>query len=111
MRMTVPKSQGKQPYYDARKSSWGDLFPHPPKNKPQERTLVRGASGKVKSVIGDHIGKSRDKELKGKAAEDGKGKKNMYDLVGKSVREAKRDKQRWAKLREEEAVWEVEGQD
>lgn len=37
MRMTIPKSQGKQPYYDARKSSWGDMFPHEPKNKPQQR--------------------------------------------------------------------------
>lgn len=37
MRMTVPKSQGKQPYYDARKSFWGDIFPHEPKNPPQER--------------------------------------------------------------------------
>ncbi|KAI9229601.1 MAG: mitochondrial small ribosomal subunit Rsm22-domain-containing protein, partial [Piptocephalis tieghemiana] len=30
-RMTIPRSQGKIPYYDARKSRWGDLFPHPPK--------------------------------------------------------------------------------
>lgn len=37
MRLTIPKSQGKQPFYDARKSSWGDIFPHPPKNKPIER--------------------------------------------------------------------------
>jgi hypothetical protein len=37
MRMTVPKSQGKQPYYDARKSAWGDAFPHEPKNPPQVR--------------------------------------------------------------------------
>jgi len=37
LRMTVPKSQGKQPYYDARKSSWGDIFPHQPKNPPQLR--------------------------------------------------------------------------
>ena len=28
----IPKSQGKQEYYDARKSAWGDLFPHDPKN-------------------------------------------------------------------------------
>jgi ribosomal protein RSM22 (predicted rRNA methylase) len=28
----IPKSQGKQEYYDARKSVWGDLFPHDPKN-------------------------------------------------------------------------------
>ena len=31
MRITITKSQGKQPYYDARKSKWGDIFPHPPK--------------------------------------------------------------------------------
>ncbi|KAH9004167.1 Rsm22-domain-containing protein [Lactarius hatsudake] len=37
LRMTVPKSQGKQPYYDARKSAWGDTFPHEPKNPPQVR--------------------------------------------------------------------------
>ncbi|THH19690.1 hypothetical protein EW146_g1524 [Bondarzewia mesenterica] len=37
MRLTVPKSQGKQPYYDARKSDWGDIFPHDPKNSPQVR--------------------------------------------------------------------------
>ena len=35
MRITIPKSQGKQPYYDARKSSWGDIFPHEPKNRSQ----------------------------------------------------------------------------
>ncbi|KAG0169562.1 37S ribosomal protein S22 [Apophysomyces sp. BC1034] len=32
-RMIIPKSQGKIPYRDARKVMWGDLFPHPPKNK------------------------------------------------------------------------------
>jgi len=31
-RIVIPKSQGKQEYYDARKSGWGDLFPHDPKN-------------------------------------------------------------------------------
>ncbi|KAI7880515.1 Rsm22-domain-containing protein [Lichtheimia hyalospora FSU 10163] len=36
-RMVVPKSQGKVPYKDARKIAWGDLFPHPPKNKPVVR--------------------------------------------------------------------------
>lgn len=37
MRITIPKSQGKQPFYDARKSSWGDIFPHEPKNPSQEK--------------------------------------------------------------------------
>ncbi|KAI0692972.1 mitochondrial small ribosomal subunit Rsm22-domain-containing protein [Cytidiella melzeri] len=42
MRMTIPKSQGKQPFYDARKSGWGDIFPHAPKNRPQEKHLPPG---------------------------------------------------------------------
>lgn len=41
MRMIIPKSQGKQVYYDARKSRWGDLFPHSPKNPPQERHVLK----------------------------------------------------------------------
>ncbi|KAI9594799.1 mitochondrial small ribosomal subunit Rsm22-domain-containing protein [Syncephalis fuscata] len=36
-RMTIPKSQGKLPYRDARKSLWGDLFPHPPKKPARIR--------------------------------------------------------------------------
>lgn len=39
--MTVPRSQGKQPYYDARKASWGDIFPHPPKNGLEVRRRGR----------------------------------------------------------------------
>jgi Mitochondrial small ribosomal subunit Rsm22 len=31
-RIVIPRSQGKQDYYDARKASWGDLFPHDPRN-------------------------------------------------------------------------------
>lgn len=47
MRMTVPKSQGKQPFYDARKSSWGDIFPHDPKNPPQVRFTPEMAGRKT----------------------------------------------------------------
>jgi hypothetical protein len=36
-RHTYPKSQGKQIYYDARKSSWGDSFPWQGKNGPEVR--------------------------------------------------------------------------
>jgi ribosomal protein RSM22 (predicted rRNA methylase) len=36
-RHTIPRSQGKQPYYDARKSSWGDAFPWQSKNGPEIR--------------------------------------------------------------------------
>ncbi|EJU00040.1 Rsm22-domain-containing protein [Dacryopinax primogenitus] len=42
-RHTIPKSQGKQPYYDARKAMWGDAFPHHPKIPPivRERGIKR----------------------------------------------------------------------
>lgn len=40
--MVVPKSQGKVPYYDARKVMWGDLFPHAPKNPGVRRRKERG---------------------------------------------------------------------
>ncbi|KAH7334485.1 mitochondrial small ribosomal subunit Rsm22-domain-containing protein [Rhizoctonia solani] len=37
-RITIPRSQGKQAYYDARKANWGDAFPHPPRITPLIRT-------------------------------------------------------------------------
>ncbi|KAG9013377.1 37S ribosomal protein S22 [Tulasnella sp. JGI-2019a] len=40
-RITIPRSQGKQAYHDARKSSWGDIFPHPPKNGLEVRRRGR----------------------------------------------------------------------
>ena len=97
MRLTVPKSQGKQPYYDARKSSWGDLFPHPPKNAPQERVVIQNKSGKIKAIEREHIGKSRRPEEQ----------KSMYDMVKPSVREAKKDKRKWDRFRKEK-VWNVD---
>ncbi|KAG5634781.1 hypothetical protein H0H81_000796 [Sphagnurus paluster] len=67
MRLTIPKSQGKQPYYDARKSSWGDMFPHPPKNPPQERYQPMKAKrdGRATPTQGSDIGKrgKRDKKV------------------------------------------------
>ncbi|KAF8167449.1 mitochondrial small ribosomal subunit Rsm22-domain-containing protein [Crassisporium funariophilum] len=60
MRLTIPKSQGKQPFYDARKSNWGDIFPHIPKNRPLERYQPKGSkSGQGESTGGD-IGKRPD---------------------------------------------------
>ena len=46
--MTFPRSQGKQIYYDARKSSWGDLFPHTPKHSPVLR--YTGSKAKAKAT-------------------------------------------------------------
>ncbi|KAH0837964.1 mitochondrial small ribosomal subunit Rsm22-domain-containing protein [Lanmaoa asiatica] len=70
MRLTIPKSQGKQAFYDARKSSWGDIFPHPSKNKPIERfqPTDEGTTSKQQSIQdakGSDIGKrskGRDKK-------------------------------------------------
>lgn len=61
MRMTIPKSQGKQPFYDARKSSWGDIFPHEPKNPPQERYQPSRSNRKGGAPIkGADIGKRQE---------------------------------------------------
>lgn len=73
IRMTVPRSQGKQPYYDARKSQWGDIFPHPPKNAPQERGQYKKKSDDddgPASLAGNDIGKR-----KGRFEDDTTGKK------------------------------------
>ncbi|KAJ3558994.1 hypothetical protein NM688_g608 [Phlebia brevispora] len=69
MRMTIPKSQGKQPFYDARKSRWGDIFPHDPKNKPQERYQPKRA-GDTKTVAlkGEDIGKRAGNHKKVRAS-------------------------------------------
>lgn len=60
--MTIPRSQGKQAFYDARKSSWGDIFPHAPKNPPQERyqPLRTKREGDTTPTKGADIGKRRD---------------------------------------------------
>jgi ribosomal protein RSM22 (predicted rRNA methylase) len=39
-RMTITKSQGKQVYYDARKSAWGDLWPFGSRKPPVKREVV-----------------------------------------------------------------------
>ncbi|KAG6883795.1 hypothetical protein C0993_003698 [Termitomyces sp. T159_Od127] len=61
LRMTIPRSQGKQAFYDARKASWGDLFPHPPKNPPQDYYQPTRAKreGGTTPVRGSDIGKRK----------------------------------------------------
>ena len=46
MRLTIPHSQVNQIHYVARKSHWGDLFPHQPKHRP----LLRSTGPKAKHV-------------------------------------------------------------
>ncbi|KAJ7492197.1 Rsm22-domain-containing protein [Mycena latifolia] len=61
MRMTIPRSQGKQPFYDARKSGWGDIFPHPPKTQPQIRHQPQRKHGKEQPVKHGDIGKGAER--------------------------------------------------
>ncbi|KIO06885.1 hypothetical protein M404DRAFT_137276 [Pisolithus tinctorius Marx 270] len=85
MRLTIPKSQGKQAFYDARKSSWGDLFPHPPKNKPVERFQSAQSGHGDGPLRGDDIGKrakSRDKQRKAEG--------RSYEAIDAKIREEKR---------------------
>jgi len=87
MRMTIPKSQGKQPFYDARKSNWGDIFPHPPKNKPQERHHVL-KPGSV-NVPGSDIGKR---------GSDRRHERTTYKDIAKTVREGRKRSKRDEKI-------------
>ncbi|KAH9897940.1 mitochondrial small ribosomal subunit Rsm22-domain-containing protein [Cubamyces lactineus] len=87
MRMTIPKSQGKQPFYDARKSEWGDLFPHEPKNKPQMRSQSGHTPGQ-----GQDIGKRKRKS----------GSKNSYASLSAEVKEHRRDQRRARRLASED---------
>ncbi|KAI1794008.1 Rsm22-domain-containing protein [Ganoderma leucocontextum] len=91
MRMTIPKSQGKQPYYDARKSSWGDIFPHEPKNPP----LARHQPGRPRHTPsqGQDIGKRR--HLKNNS------KKTSYGKLSEDIKERRRDQRRARRLAEE----------
>lgn len=84
MRMTIPKSQGKQPFYDARKSSWGDLFPHEPKNPPQECYQPQRAKrpGGTTPTKGSDIGK-RDSAY-------ARGVKSSYGKLSEDVKEQKK---------------------
>ncbi|KAI0673595.1 mitochondrial small ribosomal subunit Rsm22-domain-containing protein [Trametes maxima] len=93
MRMTIPKSQGKQPFYDARKSEWGDIFPHEPKNKPQ----VRHQSWRAGSIPqeGQDIGKRRRKGPKATKA--------SYSELSEDIKELRRDQRRARRLAEEHA--------
>lgn len=72
-RHTIPKSQGRQPYYDARKSAWGDSFPHPPKNGPQPAPAASSQHNAFEAEPTDKFGPGRSK-LKEKKLGRRKGK-------------------------------------
>lgn len=83
MRMTIPRSQGKQPFYDARKSAWGDIFPHQPKNRMQERYQPKRA-GDTKTVPlkGGDIGKRGKK---------GTNLRTSYGALSENIKEHRRE--------------------
>ena len=97
MRLTIPRSQGKQPYYDARKSSWGDMFPHPPKNAPQERYQPRFYRKGACPPSGSDIGKRKELHRKRECA--------SYDGIADQMKEQKKlSKRDYARIREDK-VW------
>ena len=85
MRLTIPKSQGKQVFYDARKSSWGDIFPHSSKNKEVERYRP--------SVEGSTIKKGNDIGKRGANTVDGK-IKYSYEKLESDIKNRKKDERR-----------------
>ncbi|KAF5352672.1 hypothetical protein D9756_005834 [Leucocoprinus leucothites] len=94
MRMTIPRSQGKQPFYDARKSNWGDIFPHPPKNKPQERQHVLKPG--PHNVPGSDIGKRRSSRTK---------EAPTYEKIAKVVQDGRKESQR-DERKARQSIWE-----
>ncbi|KAF8841935.1 hypothetical protein BDN67DRAFT_966448 [Paxillus ammoniavirescens] len=98
MRLTIPKSQGKQAFYDARKSSWGDIFPHPPKNKPIERFQPPQAASKSNSAPEGTKGSDIGKRSKGRDKKDNLDEKS-YAAVDEKIRKAQ--KARWKASRRE----------
>lgn len=100
MRFTIPKSQGKQPFYDARKSSWGDIFPHPSKNKPIERfqpteeTISKHRS--TQGARGSDVGKrSKGRDKKDKSHE------RSYSALDDTL--WREQKERWKAARKDSA--------
>ena len=94
MRMTVPKSQGKQPFYDARKSSWGDIFPHDPKNAAQERYQPkRAGDAETVPLKGQDIGKRSHSRKQMVKASYG-GLSNDIKEQKKRIRKERRDAHR-----------------
>ena len=102
-RIVIPKSQGKQAYYDARKSAWGDLFPHDPKNGEviRERGIRR-----LKEIEGTSTPEGPEGEKEGAAMDsflramgvEGTNRKGGKERVSKlERREAHRQRKEWRK--------------
>ncbi|GAA6063952.1 hypothetical protein JCM10212_004907 [Sporobolomyces blumeae] len=99
-RHTIPKSQGRQEYYDARKSAWGDSFPHAPKNGPQPSP----STSSTVATVEDEVGKPRNKfggsvKARSTKAQREGGKREARELRDVEVgRVRRRDKREDARL-------------
>nr|GAT61338.1 3-methyl-2-oxobutanoate hydroxymethyltransferase [Mycena chlorophos] len=102
MRMTIPKSQGKQPFYDARKAQWGDVFPHPPKNAPQERYQPQRSKGRSGPIRGADIGKRSLKANARKGADYTAMAEELKAARKESKRERQMYRQKWGESRSDE---------
>jgi len=85
MRLTIPKSQGKQVYYDARKSALGDIFPHQPKNREVERYRppFEGTTIKKGNDIGKHGANVDSRKIE-----------YSYEKLEKDIKNRKKDERR-----------------
>lgn len=100
MRLTITKSQGKQAFYDARKSRWGDIFPHPPKT----RALVRFIPDNPKiPFMGQDIGKRGD-ILKERET-------LSYEGIADAIRENRKKSKREFERTQVGKVWELDEED
>jgi ribosomal protein RSM22 (predicted rRNA methylase) len=100
MRVTITKSQGKQAFYDARKSRWGDIFPHSPKN----RALVRFVPGNSKMpIMGGDIGKRGDTHKQRESL--------SYEAVADAIRENRKISKREFARNRGSKVWEIDDDD
>lgn len=106
-RIVIPRSQGKQMYYDARKSSWGDLFPHEPKNGEiiRKRGIRRLSATEGKSSPADKKGENSIESFLGSLGEENsfgfKAKNERARLSKGERREDHRRRKEWRRQSEQ----------
>ena len=93
--MTITKSQGKQAYYDARKSRWGDIFPHPPRKPGIVRSIPVNPK---KPSSGEDIGKRGDFHKQRE--------RWSYEAISDAIRENRKVSKRKYERSRGDNVWE-----
>lgn len=95
----IPRSQGKQEYYDARKSTWGDLFPHDPKNGEviRHRGIRRLKEVEGTSTPEGKEGIAMESFLRAMGVQGTKKKGGKGRLSKSERREAHRQRKEWKK--------------